>query len=190
MATYILKRKTYSINPYKLTFSDILLEFGVEFPDEIKKLAKMERRIEAKLHYWAVSAPGVNLTASPEMIYEKLSNGEKIIPALINSIGETTLLYDISAGKYRYGDTLLEDSDVLVNTVIGELQRYINMNSELVTNDRDIKGGEAEAMKQNISYYQVYLDNVCRTFGKLTPEEEQQRISSEQQQAHSGQVAQ
>ena len=64
------------------------------------------------------------------------------------------------------------------------------MNSELVTNDRDIKGGEAEAMKQNISYYQVYLDNVCRTFGKLTPEEEQQRISSEQQQAHSGQVAQ
>lgn len=179
MATYILKRKTYSINPYKLTLSDISLEFGIEFPDEIKKLAKMERRIEAKLHYWAVSAPGVNLTASPEMIYEKISNGENIIPVLINSIGETTLLYDISAGKYRYGETLLEDPDVLVNTVISELQKYIDMNSELITNDRNVKGGEAEAMKQNISYYQVYLDNVCRAFGKLTPEEEQMRIEQQ-----------
>ena len=36
MATYILKRKTYSINPYKLTLSDISLEFGVEFPDKLR----------------------------------------------------------------------------------------------------------------------------------------------------------
>ena len=173
MATYILKRKIYSLNPNKLTLSDISLEYGIQFPDEMKKLAKMERRIESKLHYWAVTSPYINMVASPEMIYAVLSQGGTIIPALVNSLGEVTLHYDTAAGQYRYGETLLEDPSALVNTVIGELNKAIELNNNMVQSGQ-VAGGEAEAMKQNAIYYQTYLDNVCLTFGMPSPTQEAQ----------------
>lgn len=182
MATYILKRKTYSINPYKVTLSDISLEFGIEFPEEMKKLAKMERRIEAKLHYWAMSSPGINMVAPPELIYQSLNSGENVIPALVNSLGEVSLEYDTSSRQYKYGETLLEDSNAFVNIVIDDLNKVISTNLAM-TESPDMKGGEIEALKQNIIYYQTYLDNVCMSFGILTPAEQEAALAQQEDSA-------
>lgn len=182
MATYILKRKTYSINPYKVTLSDISLEFGIEFPEEMKRLAKMERRIEAKLHYWAMSSPGINMVAPPELIYQSLNSGENVIPALVNSLGEVSLEYDTSSRQYKYGETLLEDSNAFVNIVIDDLNKVISTNLAM-TESPDMKGGEIEALKQNIIYYQTYLDNVCMAFGIPTPAEQEAALAQQEDSA-------
>lgn len=170
--TYILKRKTYSINPFKLTLSDISIEFGIQFPEEIKKLAKMERRIDAELHHWAVTAAGINFVASPEMMYEALSQGAAIIPALIDANGNPTLMYNIQSGKYVYGETELEDPSAFVNIVINDLQKVM-MNSEATASSPEMASGDVEVMKQHMNYYQLYLNNVMLTFG-IEPEAPQQ----------------
>lgn len=166
--TYILKRKTYSVNPFKLTLSDISIEFGIQFPDEIKKLSKMERRIEAELHHWAMQSPGINMVASPEMMYEVLSQGGTIIPALIDATGTPTLMYNIQSGKYVYGETELDDPSSFVNIIISDIQKVM-MNGQAMSASPEMASGDVEVMKQQMTYYQVYLDNVMMTFG-IQPE--------------------
>lgn len=180
MAIYILKRKTYSVNPYKLTLSDLALEFGIQFPDEIKQLSKMEKRIEADLHYWAMTAPGIDTVASPEMMYEVLSKDESVIPALINNSGKVVLSYDLNTGCYVYGGVQLKDPSAFVNTVISDLDKIIASSSETMANP-DVTGGAAEVIKQEASNYTLYRDNIARTFGFPTTEELAQQETEAQQ---------
>lgn len=185
MAVYILKRKTYSINPYKLTLSDLSLEFGIEFPDEIKQLSKMEKRIEADLHYWAMSAPGIDTVASPEMMYEVLSQGQSVIPALINNSGEVILYYDLNSGKYMYDGVQLNDPSAFVNTLITDLDKIIST-GQVSMQDPEVTGGQAEVIKQEAANYTLYRDNVARTFGLPTTED----IAAQQEVEAQGQVQQ
>lgn len=164
MATYILKRKSYSINPYKVTLSDLSIEFGIEFPDEIKKLSKMERRIDSDLHHWAMTAPGINTVASPEMMYQVLSSGETLVPALISNEGQVTLSYDINSGMYVYGGTELKDPKSFVNILISEINKVMSNNSLLIDSP-EVTSGDSEVIKQELLYYQTYLDNIMMTFG-------------------------
>lgn len=185
MAVYILKRKKYSINPYKLTLSDLSLEFGIQFPDEIKQLSKMEKRIEADLHYWAMSAPGIDTVASPEMMYEVLSQGQSVIPALINNGGEVVLYYDLNTGKYVYDGVQLNDPSAFVNTLITDLDKIINA-SQVSAEDPEVTGGQAEVIRQEAANYTLYRDNIARTFGLPTTEE----IAAQQMEAQQGEAVQ
>jgi hypothetical protein len=46
-----------------------------------------------------------------------------------------------------------------------------------------MKGGEIEALKQNIIYYQTYLDNVCMAFGIPTPAEQEAALAQQEDSA-------
>ena len=172
MAIYILKRKCYSINPAKVTLSDIATEYNIQFPNEIKKLSKMERRIEAKLHHWAMTAPGIDTVASPEMMYQVLSSGESIVPALINCQGEVVLMYNTTTGKYVYGEDELEDPQAFVNVLMGDINKVMQSNAAM-TESPEVPSGQAEVIKQELIYYQTYLDNIMMTFD-IQPEQPQQ----------------
>lgn len=166
MATYILKRKKFSINPAKVTLSDIAIEFGIQLPDEMKTLAQMERRIDSQLHHWAMSAPGLNFVASPEMMYEYLSQGSPVIPALIDSMGNVTLMYNTQTGNYVYGETELTDRNSFVNIILSDIDKVMMGNQGAVGNP-EVPSGDAEVIKQELTYYQVYRDNVAKAFGIL-----------------------
>jgi hypothetical protein len=169
MATYILKRKSYSINPYKVTLSDLAIEFGIKFPEEMKKLAKMEKRIDSDLHHWAMTAPGINTVASPEMMYQSLSAGEVVVPALISNDGQVTLYYNTQSGMYVNGETELKDPQAFVNILISELNKVIEYNNSL-TISPEVSSGDVEVIKQELMYYQVYLDNIMMTFNVQPPQ--------------------
>lgn len=164
MATYILKRKKFSINPAKVTLSDIAIEFGIQLPDEMKTLAQLERRIDAPMHHWAVSAPGINLVASPESIYEYLSQGSPVIPALIDAMGNPTLMYNTQTGNYVYGETELTDRSSFINIILSDIDKVMMSNQGAIGNP-EVPSGDAEVIKQELTYYQAYRDSVAKAFG-------------------------
>lgn len=170
MATYIIKRRMYSVNPMKSTLSDVAIEFGVNFPEEMKKLSKMETRIEAKLHHWATTAPGINMVAPPEMIYQSLAEGNRVIPALVDSQGQVSLMYNVDSGKYIYGDTELDDPSAFPNIVVSELDKAMNQYSGMAQSP-EVSSGNAEVAKQYLTYYTTYKDNVMMAFGMSDPQQ-------------------
>lgn len=168
MATYILKRKKFSINPAKVTLSDIAIEFGIQLPDEMKRLSQMEKSIDSQLHHWSTCAPGINMVASPAMIYDYLSQGSPIIPALIDATGAPTLMYNTQTGNYVYGETELTDPNAFVNIIISDIDKVM-MNNQGAVQSPEVPSGDAEVIKQELNYYQMYRDNVAVAFGLVDP---------------------
>lgn len=186
MATYILKRKLYALNPQKLTLSDVSIELGIQFPEALKRLSNMEKKIPSQLHYWAVQTPGIYMVAPSEVIYTSLTatdkdgNKSSVAPVLMDAAGNVLMYFNAATGKFNYNGVDIDDENAMVSALITELDRtYQNIINS--TENPEANGGEIEAIKQQSINYQVYRDMVAQTFGLPTLEQQQQQMMQAQQ---------
>lgn len=170
MATYILKRSMFSLNKSNITYSDISLELGIDFPEEFKTLLRFEKSLDAETHYWASTNPGVYMTSSPLKSYELLLNKKKEIPILVDNKGNSVLHYDILSKKYKHNTTYLDNPLSLVNTILNQIDKYIESTTSKFKKE-EVDGAEMEAINQNVGKYQAYRDSLSIAFGLPTIEQ-------------------
>lgn len=169
-SVFKFRRKLYSMNTYKMKLSDLALEFGVQFPEDFKTLARLENSLDTDLHYWAVSTPGIYMTAPTIMIYNELQGHKKILPILVDNSGSVILHWNLKDGTYSYNGTILKGDMPLVNVLLNQLDK--SMGSAMKTaDDPEVDGGAVEVLKQDLTNYQMYRDLLVQAFGLQIPQQ-------------------
>lgn len=164
MSSFKLRRKMYSLSTYKMKLSDLALEFGVQFPEDLKNLARIEGQLDVDLHYWAVSTPGIYMTAPAILIFNELQAKNNVIPVLVDNMGSVILNYNIKDGLYCYGTTLLKGEMPLLNTLLNQMNKSVGLINEKIASP-DTDGGAVEVLKQDLMNYQMYRQLILQRFG-------------------------